>query len=223
MKANTRQLLILAALLPLAVGCGTVTSVRALGAGRSTWALSAGGPVTGVSGLSVPLPYAVARYRYGVNDRLGLYAGGHLLMAAFGVVGLDAGATGRLLAQRGLRPELNGSAGLVGLVEIGSGRGQVLFPEASLTASWLWQRRFLTYAGAQGMMQLSPGVYGAFAPYVGQEVHIGRGVSATLEAKWYGPNEPTTPRVLDFKLPVGGHGDVGILLGVNYQVGGWYE
>jgi hypothetical protein len=112
---------------------------------------------------------------------------------------------------------------MVGFVEVGSGHGQALFPEASLGASWLWRKRFLTYCGIQGMMQLSPDVYGAFAPYVGQEIHIGRGFSVAAEAKWYGPNEETSPRVVNFRMPVAGHGDLGFLLGLNYQSGGWYE
>lgn len=207
----------------LAAGCGTVTSVRALRAGQSTVSLSAGGPFAEVSGTTMPLPYAVARLRHGATDRLGLYAGGHLMMAAFGVVGLDAGATYRLSEQRGVVPEVGLGAGLVGFSEVGGRRGQALFPEASVTASWLWRQRFLTYAGVQGMMQASPGVYGAFAPYVGQEARLFEGLSATLEAKWYAPNEETAPRVINFKAPVGGRGDLGLLLGLNWQFGGWYE
>jgi hypothetical protein len=215
-----KRIAVLAAL--LGAGCGTVASVRALRPGQSTLAVTAGGPITKVSGKDIPLPYAVARYRYGAGDRLGLYAGAHVLMAAFGVAGLDAGATWKLVGQRGAVPEVGLGAGLVGLAEVGGG-GLVLFPEASVTASWLWQHRFLSYAGVQGMMQASPDVYGAFAPFAGQEVRLWRGLSATLEAKWYAPNEPAAPRVIDFRAPVGGHGDIGVLLGLNWQFGGWYD
>jgi hypothetical protein len=210
-------------LLGLVAGCGTVASVRALRQGQSSVAISAGGPVAEVSGMSIPVPYAVARYRYGASDRLGLYAGGHLLMASFGVIGIDAGGSYRIIRQSGAIPELNAGAGIAALIEAGDGNGQAVLPEANLAASWLWKRRFLTYAGVQGMMQLSPGVRGAFAPYVGQEVYIGRGFSANAEVKWYAPTEATKPRVVNFTLPVAGQGDLGAVLGVSYGFGGWYE
>jgi len=48
-----------------AVRCGTVTAVSPLHRGESALAASPGGPVANVGGMNIPMPYAVARCRYG--------------------------------------------------------------------------------------------------------------------------------------------------------------
>lgn len=189
--------------------------------GQSALAFAAGGPVARVSGLDIPLPYAVARYRYGVDDRLGVYAGGHLLMAAFGVFGFDGGISYCFSEQRGAVPSLSATAGLSGFFEpAGDTR---LFPAAELTASCLLGDRFLSYFGFQSMYQLSASPYAVFAPLIGQEVRLGRRFSLGLEAKWYAPGQKTRPRNVDYRLPLGGTGALGFVLGANYHFGGWYE
>lgn len=165
-----RRTLLLAVLLLialLAMNCGTLTAVRALREGESALALSCGGPVTRVSGLDIPLPYAVAGYRYGVNDRFGVYAGGHLLLLALGEAGLDGGFSYQLARQEGWVPELGVAAGLTGMIRPGG--DERLFPGVSIAASHLFRNRFLTYLGAQGMLQLGGSPVLAWAPVLGEK------------------------------------------------------
>jgi hypothetical protein len=204
----------------LALQCGTIAAVRALRKDESALAISCGGPVTRVSGLDIPLPYAVARYRYGVNDRFGLYAGSHLLLLALGEIGLEGGFSYQLLNQQRWIPALSLSGGLSAMVKPGS--DERLFPELALAASYLAADRFLTYFGVQSMYQFRSPVI-VWAPLLGEEVKLGRRVALALEAKWYAPTEITKPRVVDYRLPIAGHGALGFVLGVNYLFGGRHE
>jgi hypothetical protein len=213
-------------LLPLlviltATNCGTVAAVRPLPRGQSALGVSFGGPVAHVAGMDLPMPYAVARYRYGLTDRSGLCAGAHLLAAGRAVIGVDAGWSGLILAQSGLRPAVSTTAGLVALVKPGD--GQALLPQLDLTASYLHSDRFLTYFGSQSLYQLTARPYVILAPFVGEEVRLGSRLSLCAEAKWYAPFEKTSPRNVSYRLPIAGHGGLGLVLGVNYLFGGWYE
>jgi len=207
--------------LGLTAGCGTVTAVRALRKGESAVALSAGGPVARLSGMDIPFPYAVARYRYGLNDRTGLYVGSHLSFAGLAVIAIDGGFSHQFLTQKRGVPAVSASAGL--LAGVKPGDGQVLFPEVDLVASYLFGDRLLAYFGGQSIYQLSATPYAVIAPLVGAETRLGRSFSLSLEAEWYAPFEKTKPRNVNYLLPVGGRGAVGFVLGVNYHFGGWYE
>jgi hypothetical protein len=205
----------------LAAGCGTVNAVRPLAKGRSSIAFSFGGPVAKVAGMDMPLPYAVVRYRHGLSDNTSVYAGGHLLMAAFGVLGFDAGVTHHFIEQRGALPAVGVGAGLCGLIEPG-GESRLL-PEAELVGSFLLGGRSLTYFGVQSMFQASRDPYFVLAPFIGEEVRLGRRFSLSLESKWYAPGHDTKPCNIDYRIPIMGKGALGFVLGANYHMGGWYE
>lgn len=202
-------------------GCGTVTSVRAIRRGESAVAASFGGPVAHIAGMDMPFPYAVARYRYGLTDRIGLSAGGHLTAAALGVVGIDAGLSSQFTDQNGWVPAFSATAGLTAFVEPGG--EEALFPGADVVASYLVARRYLVYFGSGAMFQLKESPYAVLAPLVGAEVRLGRGFSLGLETRWYGPGEKTKPRNVNYKIPIGGKGALGFVLGAGYSFGGWYE
>jgi len=195
-------------------GCGTVTAVRALHRGESAVAVSLGGPVANVAGMDIPMPYAVARYRYGFTDRAGLFGGAHLAMPAFGVVGLEAGFSYQLLDQRGVLPGLSASAGFTGLLKPGG--AEALFPGFDVAASWKLGENWLLYGGVQSMYQLNEKPNVVFAPLVGVERKFGRWRVA-LESKWYAPTEVTHPRNVNYRLPIGGRGAVGFVVGVSYD------
>jgi hypothetical protein len=86
------QIALAAMTLCAALSCGTLNSIRPLPKDASAFGLAVGGPVTRVSDLNIPLPIAVARYNYGLSDRVTGSADAHLLLPAFGVIGLDAKA-----------------------------------------------------------------------------------------------------------------------------------
>ena len=197
-------------------GCGTVAAVRALHKGESAVAVSLGGPVANVAGMDIPMPYAVGRYRYGLTDRAGLFGGAHLAMPAFGVLGLEAGLSYQFLDQRGALPGLSASAGFTGLLKLGG--EEAFFPGLDFVASWKLGASWLVYGGVQSMFQLNEKPNVVFAPLVGAERRFGRWRVA-LESKWYAPTEVTHPRNVNYRLPIGGHGAVGFVVGVSYDFG----
>jgi len=217
----SNRILTLAALAIFALNCGTLNSIRPLPRDASAFALAVGGPVTNVSGTSFPLPIAVARYDYGLSDRVTGTADAHLLLPAFGVIGLDAKATWHFLNQDKWIPALGAGAGLNLFLKAGGGDTRV-FPELSVHGSYLLGKRVLTYFGVQSLYQFQK-PYVAWAPLLGTEVRLGRKLSFSLEGRWYEPGEITAPRLIDYSLPISGHGAVGFVLGVNYFPGGWYE
>jgi hypothetical protein len=207
-----------AVILLAAARCGTVTAVTPLHRGESALSASLGGPVANVSGMSIPIPYAVARYRYGLTDRTGIYAGGHLLAAAFRVVGLDFGFSYHFLKQQGWIPTVGAIAGITAFIQPGA--GQALFPQLDLVASYRVNDRFTTYVGSHSLYQLQSTSNIVLAPFVGTEWRISDRFSLNLEAKWYAPTEKTRPRNVNYSLPIGNHGAFGFVLGANWLFGG---
>jgi len=201
--------------------CGTVTAVTPLNRGESAVSASVGGPVANVSGMNIPMPYAVARYRYGLTDQAGIYAGVHLLAAGLGLVGLDLGFSYHFLEQRGWVPCVGTSAGVVAFIKPGG--EEALFPQLDLVASYRLGNRFTTYFGSQSMYQLQSAPNVVLAPFVGTDWRINDPFSLNLEAKWYAPTEKTSPRNVKYSLPIGNQGAVGFVLGANWTFGGKHE
>jgi hypothetical protein len=204
-----------------AVRCGTVTAVTPLHRGESALAASLGGPVANVGGMNIPMPYAVARYRYGLNDQAGLYAGGHLLTAGFGVVGLDLGFSYHFLEQNGWVPCVGASAGVMALIQPNG--GDAMFPQLDLVASYRLGSRFTAYFGSQSMYQFRSAPTVVLAPFVGGQFKMSDMFSLSLESKWYAPTEKTRPRNVNYTLPIGGRGAVGFVIGANWLFGGQHE
>lgn len=220
MKQRVIKILILLPIITI-ISCGTVATVRPLRKGESSFTLSFGGPVSKVSGMDIPIPYTVFRYRYGLNDKLNIYAGSHLLIIALGDIGLDGGISYNLFKQSKLIPTVNVGLGIYTFSK--PGKDIRAFPELELTASYLASRRFLTYFGIQSMYQFKSKPNLVLAPFIGEELLIGKKLSIGLELKWYAPFEITKPRLIDYRIPISDHGALGFVLGFNYHLGGWYE
>jgi len=191
--------------------------------GQAVLAVEAGGPTVNLSGAQLPVPYPVARVRYGVTNRLNLNVGGHLLMPAFGVAALDAGASYHFLDQSGWRPCLGIAAGEIGLVEFDGGGGTCFLPQLELTASYLRPKHSLSYFGVHTLYQVRPRFYMTYSPYVGHNFSVGRRLSVDLELKWYAAYERAKPRAVKYTMPIANHGGLGFVAGVNYHLGGWYR
>jgi len=203
--------------------CGSAASMWPLREGQAVAALEAGGPVVNLSGAQLPVPYPVARFRYGVTDRFNVDVGGHLLMPWFGVAGFDAGASYHFIDQAGWRPCLGVAIGEIGLIEFDGRSATTFLPQAEVTASYLRPNHSLSYFGVHTLYQLRPKFYMTYSPYVGHNFSVGRRLSVSLEMKWYAAYERTTPRAAKFSLAIANHGGLGFVAGVSYHWGGWYR
>ncbi|HTW91721.1 MAG TPA: hypothetical protein VMH22_08435 [bacterium] len=204
-------------------GCGTAAAYWPLRRGQSALALEAGGPVVNLSGAQLPVPYPVARFRYGVTDRFNVNVGAHLLMPAFGVAGFDGGASYHFLDQAGWRPCVGVAVGEIGLIEFDGRSATVFMPQADVTASYLRANHSLSYFGVHTLYQIRPSFHMTFSPYVGHNFSVGRELSVGLELKWYAAYERAEPRAVKYSLPIANHGGLGFVGGITYHFGGWYR
>lgn len=204
---------ILGVLGALATGCGVTQSVRPLGRGGLRAELSLGGPLVDI-GVVTPLPVALVGARYGLLDRLDVHARWNATLAAFGTFGMDAGASGLLLEQRGWVPAL--SAGAL-LTLVTDARDTNVFPELTVVASWDVHRGSLVYFGLTNFYQLGPTFRYHPAPFVGGRWQATRRFGVSLEAKWISPHRDSSYGPVAYVAP-GGLGGLSILLGFDFDI-----
>lgn len=202
----------------LLLQCGTVSSVKPLGAGNKSIVLSAGGPVAPVYDMNIPLPYSVLRYRLGLNDNTDIHIGIHPTMALFGNLGIDAGITRHFMRSLGMRPGISAGLALYGFYDFGDLDHIRVYPELSIIFSYdIFRSNHVIYLGEQGMIQFAE-------PYIvptaiaGGEFSLGRNLALTLETRWYAPTESGDDRVVDFRLTPFGQGALGFVLGLGYKL-----
>jgi hypothetical protein len=201
--------------LVLATACGTAQSVRPIGAGRSAVDVSVGGPMIRDVG-DVPAPVLLVGYRRGLDDRSDAFGRLHVVPAAIGLLGLEAGASRLLLAQDGLVPAVSASA--QGLFFGGRG-GAFAVPAFSVNASWV-ARRWLLYAGSEQAVSFGRRLEGDGAafhwgPYLGATRELGRW-TAGLELRWW---EPHREDALVWYQGIGGRGALAPMITVERRIG----
>ncbi len=201
----------------LALGCGTIPSVRPVGEGQRSIALSSGGPITKIYGKTMPIPYAVLRYRYGLDKDTDLHVGIHPTMSLLGNLGADVGMTKHLISQRRLRPffSLEGSVyGFWHTKELASARA---YPELSAFGGYeIRPEREAVYFGVQNMFQAAR-PYVVSVPVLGTELPFGSHFVLSLEGKWYAPLEQSDDRAVDYSLTPFARGALGLVLGGSYN------
>ena len=196
--------------------CGTVASVRPLGKGKSSVALSSGGPVAPVFDIKMPIPYSVLRYRRGLTDNMDLHCGIHPTMMVLGNIGLDVGVTRCFVQQSGWRPILSFEGTLYAFYHMNDFSSIRLYPEIGLIGSYSFsQNKHAFYFGIQNMVQYT-NPYFVSVPLIGAEFTLGRFL-INLEGKWYAPTENSADRVVDYTIIPAEHGAIGFVWGLSYK------
>lgn len=198
-------------------GCGTVPSVRPIGKGERAVTLSSGGPITKISGITMPIPYAVARYRQGVSEKMDVHVALHPTMLLLANLGIDIGVTRRLVQPSGWRPSVSLEGSIYGFYhhpELSSIRA---YPELTVLSSYEtgWRRQLL-YFGVQNMFQASR-PYIVSVPLVGFETPFFGRIVLNAEGKWYAPMEGSDDRAVDYTVRPLDHGALGMALGATYR------
>lgn len=163
------------------------------------------------------MPYLTVGAIHGYKENVTLVANAHLLSAALGDIGLDAGAATRLVKQDNVIPEVTAKALLYFFDNLSRGPNQPrLFPMISFNASYTIGESSLAYVGFDNIFQLSsPGLI--ISPFIGTEFYISNKFSGQIEAKWYAANVNSAHGIYEGYASVGGNGNIGLLFGLVYN------
>ncbi|MBU3700261.1 MAG: hypothetical protein FGM33_09705 [Candidatus Kapabacteria bacterium] len=204
--------IVVPALLAALSGCSMVQPVRVLQKGASAITTSIGGALVPESSPTGVVPYATAGYAYGVSEDVTLHGSAHLLLAAFGVAGVDLGARMRLMPESGAIPELTFGAQIIGFGGIARSAPVRLYPNLTLNASWSVGESSLIYAGSHATLQLSPSTVMA-SPFAGYQFPVSDAVRLQVEAIWQAANVDTRKGVFEGQSSIAGTGSFGIFIG----------
>lgn len=193
-------------------GCSAVQPVRVLDAGASAITTSLGGAVVPSSSPTAVVPYLTAGYAYGLNDDVTVHGKAHLVMAAFGVAGIDAGASFRALAQRGSVPEITLGAQVIAFASMARPSPMRVYPNLTASASWSVGTASLAYAGSHATLQIDPSTV-LMSPFAGYQFPVSDAVRLQVEAIWQAGNVDTRKGVFEGQSSIAGTGSIGIYLG----------
>ncbi|MFM8770818.1 MAG: hypothetical protein ACKOE4_02160 [Candidatus Kapaibacterium sp.] len=202
----------LLALLALLWGCSAVQPVRVLDTGADAITASIGGAVVPNSSPTGVVPYLTSGYAYGLTDDVTLHGKAHLLMAAFGVAGLDVGASMRALRQDGAVPEITVGAQVLGFASLVRSAPARVYPNLTANASWSVGETSLVYLGSHATIQIDP-ARTLISPFAGYQVLVSNALRLQVEAIWQASNVNTLNGVFEGESSIGGTGSFGIYLG----------
>lgn len=223
-----RRLLAAAAVLAIALsGCSVAHTARPLGKGRQAVIVSVGGPLAGVGESRTPIPLVTATYKYGITDKLDVYAGWHVIETFLndGNAYFDLGASYYFLDQKGPLPGVSGAFTLSPLINKEGGWASF---DLQATFSWAFgpRERSLLYLGFHnyfaplvGNPTSAKSPY-SFSPYLGAQVRIGKDRRFGLggEIKWHRPFVNTDASVLGYVGP-GKQGAIAFVAGFTVYIG----
>ena len=196
----------------LIAACSAGAPVRVLDAGNTTITGSIGGPFVTESSPIGFVPYTTAGVAHGVSDEVTLHGNAHLLMGAFTVLGLDAGASARLLRGDGWVPEITGTARALFFTDFHALNTTRLYPDLQVTGSWEVAERTLVYAGSHGTLQFDPYQF-LLSPMVGLLFPVSTTVSLQGEVIWQAANIDTRRGIFTGQSSIGGSGSIGGFIG----------
>lgn len=203
-------------------GCAFPYTVRNVGAGKTALNLSVGGQMVDNLGAPLPVPAVVAGGQHGLTEAWDVHGSFHLLAALYKMMGIDMGATRRLLREQGWIPEVTASLRLSMLTNFSDGFR--IYPELESYASYLLARRWLVFFGITTLYDFfwpkDSHVRVHWGPCLGAEVRFARRYSAGLALRWVSPQQETDRVVVGY---VGGQGMLSIQLGFKVNLGTWGE
>ena len=216
MVVSPRSLLVgaIAGGLQLLTACAATQPVRVLAGGESRWVASVGGPMLPHHVPTGILPYATVGRMWARSNDVTLTADLHLLPAAFGVAGIDAGVARRLRAASGRAPELTGQAQLYAFAGNGGAR---VYPNFTGNASWQVAAGTIVYAGAATTVQFTGPTAVIASPLAGIQQDIGRRWVLQLEGKWMAADVDMRSGLLEGENSISGRGGLSLQLGVQVK------
>jgi hypothetical protein len=205
--------------------CSPVRHIHPLETGESSVSAGIGGPITDV-GIYMPLPMLTVGYNRGMPRKIDLETRWHVTMAAYGVLGLDAGANWRPLSAKKFRPGIILSPRLHTFYNFQPGALR-LYPDITATLWWKLHERWYLYTGIENWFDLyrrNDGVeqdIWAGCPFVGVELGRKRW-HVQIEGRLYTPDKDNSGRGPK-NIGIGEKGIWGAFIGVSRSFGGTKE
>lgn len=199
--------------------CAPNRYVKPLAKKQDALNLSLGGPLIKFGESTIPIPFLVAGYGYGIDSTLTGYTSLNVTSALYGNFQLELGATKQWLKQKRYIPALS-SALQLNIIYRNKDAAK-LYPQLDLNAYWEYgKRRNYFYIGASNWFELSKKRtleetqqnHWIFMPLIGHNFS-GKKWDVSLEAKVIAPNLQNDNIVVEYKTPFRNHGAFGVYVG----------
>jgi len=201
----------------LIASCSTVQPVRVLEKDAYVATGSLGGAFIPEKSPAGILPYLTVGGAHGVTEDLTMHGHLHVLLAAFGVAGLDYGASYRALAQNGSVPEVTVSGQLLMFAKLSSEPNPRVYPNFSANASWKVGESSLVYTGSHLTYQFNNSEV-FVSPFVGYQFPVSRTFDLQIEGIWQAANRNTSAGVFEGLSSINGTGSYGFYIGGIYKL-----
>lgn len=197
--------------------CSSVQPVRVLEKDAYVATGSLGGAFLPSKSPAGILPYITVGGAHGVTDNLTMHGHAHVLLAAFGVAGIDYGASYRALHQDGAVPEVTVSGQLLMFAKLSSEPNPRVYPNLSANASWKVGEQSLIYTGSHATIQFSNGDV-LVSPFVGYQFPVSKTFDLQIEGIWQAANRNTSAGVFEGLSSINGTGSYGFYIGGIYKL-----
>ncbi len=207
----------LALIVLIIASCSSVQPVRVLEKDTYVATGSMGGAFIPEKSPAGILPYLTVGGAHGVTEDLTMHGHIHALLAAFGVAGIDYGASYRALRQDGAVPEVTVSGQLLMFAKLSSEPNPRVYPNLSANASWKVGEQSLVYTGSHATIQFSNGdVF--VSPFVGYQFPVSKTFDLQIEGIWQAANRNTSAGVFEGLSSINGVGSYGFYIGGIYKL-----
>lgn len=214
---SVARISLLAVVTTIIASCSSVQPIRVLE--KDTYAItgSMGGAFIPEKSPAGIVPYLTAGGAHGVTEDLTMHGHVHVLMAAFGVAGIDYGASYRALRQDGSFPEVTIGGQLLMFTKLSSEPNPRVYPNITANASWEVGDQSLLYTGSHLTYQFNNSKV-FVSPFIGYQFPVSKTFDLQIEGTWQAINHNTSAGVFEGLSSINGMGSYGFFIGGIYTL-----
>ncbi|MCE9538180.1 MAG: hypothetical protein K8R85_03055 [Bacteroidetes bacterium] len=199
--------------------CSPTKYIKPLDKDQHGATISFGGPLIKYGAGTIPIPFLVANYGYGIDSTLTGFASFNITSALFGNFQIELGATKQVLKQNKYIPAV--SITPVANIIYRNKDAFKFYPQLAINAFWEYgKHKNMIYCGLDNWFELSQKrVYGVkqtnhliFMPTIGHGF-TGKKWNFNIETKIIAPNLSNEKLVVDYETPFKNQGAFGVYLG----------
>jgi hypothetical protein len=205
----------------LGISCSPSHFVRPLKKSEQAANISIGGPLIKYGTNTIPIPFIVANYAYGIDSTFTTFAGFNITSALFGNFQTDIGFTKQLLKQNHLIPSISVSP-LLNLLYRDQ-NAKKLYPQLDINAYWEYgKNKNYFYVGINNWFELSSKRAfdqpqknrWIYSPQIGHCIS-NRKWDFIMEAKIIAPAISNQKIIVEYQTPLNNSGAFGLYLSIN--------